>query len=96
MQSNALTVKWVQSDGGASWFPTDAVVAIPSERVGGRLPIGVMRFIDRVEFARSDDSGVRASISSGTVYIMNAAGKTIDTIQLGLSEPRAETAPEAA
>ena len=92
MQSNSLTVKWVLPDGGTCWFPTDSVVAIPSEMVGGRLPPGVMAFITRVEFNRADGSDVRASIDRGTVYILNAAGKTIDTIHLGDVAPPAEAA----
>lgn len=92
MQNNSLTVKWVLPDGGACWFPTDSVAAIPSERVGGHLAPGTMTLITRVEFNRADSSDVRASIDRGTVYILNAAGKTIDTIHLGDVTPATETA----
>jgi hypothetical protein len=86
MQNNALTVKWVLPDGGATWFPTDCVAAIPMDSPNG-CSLGVMGLIDRVEFNKGDDGGVRASIDRGVVYILNAAGKTIDTITLGLRDP---------
>lgn len=92
MNSNSLTVKWVHNDGGASWFLTNAVMAIPTDHTGVHLPPGTLGFIDRVEFDRGDGTGVRASIDRGTVYILNAAGKTIDTIHLGDVAPTAEAA----
>jgi hypothetical protein len=91
MNGKDLTIKWMLPDGSISYFATDALSAV-ADIQDPQVPSGCQPWIKRVEFDNGTGDGVRSIIDRGTVYIMNAAGKTIDRIVVGGRVPRADAA----
>jgi len=73
MKEAALTVKCIRSDGMFDIWPAQNVTFWPA------VP-NTPQDRDRVEFEMPD--GTPGSYDRGTVYVMNASGKTIETIRL--------------
>lgn len=77
------TLKWLRSDGGVEYYPAFGIRTVPSENVA--VGFGIMAPVARVEFDHGGDT--TGSIDQGTVWIMNDAGKTIDTIHISDRRP---------
>jgi len=72
MQINTpFTIKQVMPSLAVCYYPAAAINIV----VKDGLPV-------MLEFDAGDGSGKRCAIEHGTIYIMNVAGKTIDTIHL--------------
>lgn len=80
MEKNySFTVKVVHTDGATRLWATDQVSAYRAGYVSG--PPGTAPIArDMVVFDLHD--GTEASLDRGTVYVMNANGKTVDTFHL--------------
>jgi hypothetical protein len=77
MKEASLTVKCLRDHGMFDIWPAQSVTfwpAQPNAQAGGEPAR------DRVEFEMPD--GTPGSFDRGTVYVMNASGKTIETIRL--------------
>lgn len=72
MQAN-LTIKCLRQDGMFNIYPAQAVTFWPPVE-------GTPQDRARVDFDMPD--GVQGSFDRGTVYVMNASGKTVETIHL--------------
>lgn len=83
MNNLPFTIKWMR-DGGISYFSCVGINVEyrPSEYI---LPPGVKGMPAKMDFDTGED-GFTGSIDSGVVYILNATGKTIDTINFPLKE----------
>ncbi len=84
MKNQTFTVKHVQPSGHIEYMATDQVSYHPD--------VGSVR---RQVFVRNDDGGV-TPLDSGSVYIMNIAGKTIDQYHFPYGELRGHASDCAA
>jgi len=92
MQNAPFTIKQIHTDGAVSLFPASSLISVP---VPGREnpPRGIAHTPLRIEFDLGEGSGVRGSIDTGVVYVINQNGKTVDTFHFPFShdergEPR--------
>ena len=75
MKEASLTVKCIRQNGMFDIWPAQNVTFRPG------LPGALTEFSrDRVQFEMPD--GTLSGFDSGTVYVMNASGKTIEVISL--------------
>jgi hypothetical protein len=81
-----FTVKWLQDDGNVMMFPARLISITPLDLAPGQpdVPRGIQRAPKVMEFDSGDGSGVRHSIDSGIVYVMNQNGKTVDAYHFHL------------
>lgn len=81
MESYPFTIKHVTLEGHISIFPAKNAFVVP---LGSQdIPRGSDPLPDKVEFSGHDD--VRSSLDAGTVYIMNAQGKTVQSVHIPIS-----------
>ncbi len=81
MEKNCnFTVKVVHMDGATRLWATDQVSAYRAGYVPESSAGIVPSTRDMVVFTLPD--GTEASLDRGTVYVMNASGKTVDTFYL--------------
>jgi hypothetical protein len=80
MNEANLTVKCVRMDGMYDIWPAKSVTFWPT----GAFGFANVEGESRVQVVFEQPDGTRGAYDRGTVYVMNASGKTIDTINLDL------------
>lgn len=83
MQAPNFTIKHETKTGDVILWPCTFVGIVGGDEME---PGESVKYPKRVEFDRSD--GIRGTIDSGRVYVMNSAGKTVEVVHLGLLPPK--------
>lgn len=84
MKHPAFTIKQVHDNGAVSIWPAYSVFQHPVMDRPADADRGIASLAREITFDMGDD--VQGSVSQGVAYIMNAAGKTIDTVHLPIEQ----------
>ncbi|MFC4731715.1 hypothetical protein [Salipiger abyssi] len=92
MQNAPFTIKHITPDGDTFLCPAAIITCIGSPIPGGPAR-GIALPPKKIEFDMGRGDGLKGSVSTGVVYVLNQNGKTVDTYHFPLTE--AEQASEA-